>query len=123
MVDGEYRKHPAAIIVPAFEYLKRWCRVEEIPYSTDEEIILQPKVIQRIEREIEEINQYFGQHEQIKKWRFIAASWYSDLGELSPTLKNATEIFNRLICRYNRGNIRKILISEFRNELFSNVIF
>lgn len=87
MVIGEYRKHPAALIVPAFEYLKGWCRVKEIAYSSDEDIILQPRVIQRIEREIEDINQYFGHHEQIKRWRFIAARWNSDSGELSPTLK------------------------------------
>jgi long-chain acyl-CoA synthetase len=87
MVIGENRKHPSAIIVPAFEYLKGWCRVKEIPYYSDGEIISHSRVINRIEEEIYEINQHFGRHEQIKKWEIISDKWTVDSGELSPTLK------------------------------------
>ncbi len=87
LVIGENRKHPSAIIVPAFEYLKGWCRVKEIPYYSDDEILRHSRVINRIEEEIFEINQQFGHHEQIKKWEIISDKWTVDSGELSPTLK------------------------------------
>jgi long-chain acyl-CoA synthetase len=87
LVVGENRKHPSAIIVPAFDYLKDWCRVKEIPYTSDEEMICHPKVVSRIEEEMFGINQQFSRHEQIKKWKIIADRWSSDTAELSPTLK------------------------------------
>lgn len=99
LVIGENRKHPSALIVPAFEYLKNWCRVKEIPYSTDEEMIGQSRLIHRIEEEIHEINQNFGRHEQIKKWELIPDKWSVDSGELSPTLKLRRK---HLICKYAR---------------------
>jgi long-chain acyl-CoA synthetase len=87
LVIGENRKHPSAIIVPAFDYLKSWCRVKEIPYNSDEDIICHSRVIHRIEDEIYEINKHFGRHEQIKKWEILPVRWSVDSGELSPTLK------------------------------------
>ncbi len=87
LVIGENCKHPSAIIIPAFEYLKNWCRVKEIPYSTDQDIIRHSRVIHRIEEEIYLINQHFGHHEQIKKWELVSDKWSADSGELSPTLK------------------------------------
>jgi long-chain acyl-CoA synthetase len=87
LVIGENRKHPAAIIIPSFDYLKSWCRVKDIPYGSDDDIIRHSRVIHRIEEEIYEINQYFGHHEQIKKWEIITDRWSADSGELSPTLK------------------------------------
>ena len=87
LVTGENRKHPAAIIVPAFDYLKDWCKIKEIPYVSDTDIICHSKVIHRIEEEIYEINQFFGRHEQIKKWEIVSDRWTPDSGELSPTLK------------------------------------
>jgi len=87
LVIGENRKHPSALIVPAFEYLRNWCRVKEVTYSTDEQMIRHVRIINRIDEEIEEINLQFGRHEQIKKWQYISDKWTTDTGELSPTLK------------------------------------
>lgn len=99
LVIGENCKHPSAIIVPAFEYLKSWCRVKRIKYSSDEEIICHSRVKNRIEEEIFEINQHFGHHEQIKKWVIISEKWTVDSGELSPTLKLRRK---HLTCKYAR---------------------
>ncbi|HNW54594.1 MAG TPA: long-chain fatty acid--CoA ligase, partial [Bacteroidales bacterium] len=95
LVVGENRKHPAAIIVPAFDYLRNWCRVKEIPYSSDDEMIQNARIINRIENEIYEINQHFGRHEQIKKWELISQKWTYDSGELSPTLKLRRRFLNK----------------------------
>ncbi len=94
IVIGENRKHPSAIIVPAFEYLENWCRVKEIPYTTDEEMIRHPRILNRIEEEIFRINQHFARHEQVKKWEIIADRWSTDTRELSQTLKLRRKFLN-----------------------------
>jgi long-chain acyl-CoA synthetase len=73
--------------------------VKEIPYSTDEEMIGQSRIINRIEDEIHEINQNFARHEQIKKWEIIPDKWTVESGELSPTLKLRRKHLN---CKYAR---------------------
>ncbi len=87
MVIGENRKHPAALIIPDFEYLKGWCRVKEIPFTTNSNMIHHARVVRRIGEEMYAINQHFGHHEQIKKWEFVPDRWSAETGELSPTLK------------------------------------
>jgi long-chain acyl-CoA synthetase len=87
MVLGENRKYPSAIIVPAFEYLRDWCRVKEIACTSDEEMIRHSRVVYRIDEVIHSVNQQFGRYEQIKKWKLVPHKWSADTGELSQTLK------------------------------------
>ncbi len=94
VIIGENRKHPSAIIVPAFDYLKSWCRVKRIKYTTDAEMIRHPRIINRIEEEIFRINQHFARHEQVKKWEIIADRWSPDTRELSQTLKLRRKFLN-----------------------------
>ncbi|MBI1316607.1 AMP-binding protein [bacterium] len=87
MVIGEGEKHPAALVQPDFAFLKDWCDRKKIPYTTPEQIIAEPRVKARIEREVNEINKRFGQWEQIKKIELTPDVWSIDSGHLTPTLK------------------------------------
>lgn len=87
MVIGDGQKFPAALVVPSFEFLRGWCERKNIPYTSDEEIIQNEKVIARIDREINEINQQFGNWEQVKKFELMPRLWTIEDGELTPTLK------------------------------------
>ena len=87
MVIGENRKFPAALIVPSFPLLKKWCEAKGTNYTTDEEMIRNPEILSRISREVNEFNNDFGQTEQIKKFALLAKEWTIDSGELTPTLK------------------------------------
>jgi long-chain acyl-CoA synthetase len=87
MVIGENRQYTAALIMPNFEYLKGWCTVKEIPFVSREKAANNPKIIMRIQKEIDHYNQDLGQTEKIKKFRLIPDEWNIDSGELSPTLK------------------------------------
>ncbi len=87
IVIGENEKHPAALIVPAFEFLKEWCERKGIDCSTNEEIINHERVKARIMQEVEESNANFGNWEQVKKIELCTAEWSVDTGELTPTLK------------------------------------
>lgn len=87
MVIGEGQKHPAAFVVPNYEFLVDWCARKEIPYTTNEEMVKMERIIQRFDREIQHYNAGFGKWEQIKKFELIDHSWSVDSKELTPTLK------------------------------------
>lgn len=94
MVVGENRKHPSAIVVPAFEVLKEWCKRKEIPYTTDAEMITNERIIKRIEKDVNYINRKFGKWEQVKKIALVDHSWSTESGELTPTLKLKRKVIN-----------------------------
>jgi long-chain acyl-CoA synthetase len=87
MVIGENRKHPAALVVPAFEFLKQWCEQKGIAWASREDVLKNPTVIERFQREIDEKNEHFGQWEKIKKFELLPNEFTIDGGEITPTLK------------------------------------
>lgn len=87
MVIGDGKKFPAALVVPAFDFIKKWCKKKGITYTSDTEIINEEALKQRIADEIDRINQSFGGWEQIKKFELLPKQWTVEAGELTPTLK------------------------------------
>ncbi len=87
MVIGEKRKFVSAIICPAFDNLKDWCRRQDIQWTHKEEMIEHPKVQQKYDELVEELNQNFSHTEQIKKYILVPDEWDVSTGELTPTLK------------------------------------
>jgi long-chain acyl-CoA synthetase len=87
VVFGENRKFAAALIVPDFAYLKNRCEANKIAYTTNAEMIDNVYVNQTIREEIKNFNRFFGDYEQIKRYRLIADEWTVANGILSPTLK------------------------------------
>ncbi len=86
MVIGENRKFPAALIVPAFDVLENWCKIKGISFGSKEEVIKKPEVIEKYQREIDRLNQGFGQWEKVKKFALLPKEWTIDAGELTPKL-------------------------------------
>ena len=87
MVVGEYQKFVGALIVPAFEALKKWCQENKINYTTDEEIVKNPKVIDEYERIVNAFNPNFSKVEQIKRFKLVPSEWTVETKELTPTMK------------------------------------
>lgn len=88
MVIGEGEKMPAAFIQPNFAFLKDWAERKRYDIgTTNEEMIKNPLVIERIGEEIEHINKKFGKWEQVKKFELTADEWSIDSEHLTPTLK------------------------------------
>ncbi|MGJ1420403.1 AMP-dependent synthetase/ligase [Sphingobacterium spiritivorum] len=86
MVLGENRKFPSALIVPAFEELEKWCKHKGIAYTSKDEIIKDPKVIEKYQSETDRLNAGFGHWEQVKKFKLLNKEWSIDSGELTPKL-------------------------------------
>jgi len=87
MVVGSERKYVGALIVPSFSNLKDWCRKNNIAYTSNEEMIHNPKVIEMMKDMVESFNKYFNHVEQIKKFELVPNDWTINGGELTPTLK------------------------------------
>ncbi len=87
MVVGENKKFTAALIVPDFDYLHKWCSLHNIKYRDNKELIRKPKVIARYQQEVDLYNKQLGHTEQIKVFRLVCENWSTETGELSPTLK------------------------------------
>jgi len=87
MVVGENRNFPAALVVPNFIYLRSWCYIKGISYTTNGEMIRNRRIIDRITREIAATNKLFSHPEQVKAFRLLSDPWSIETGELSPTMK------------------------------------
>lgn len=87
MVVGENQKFAAALVVPDFNHLRSWCRIKEIEYTTDEEMVAMPRIRQRLIKVIDKYNTEFGSTEQIRKIDIMSSEWSTASGELTPTLK------------------------------------
>ncbi|MFC6996217.1 AMP-dependent synthetase/ligase [Rufibacter roseus] len=86
MVVGEGEKFPGALIVPAFEGLQEWCRIHDIPYTTNEEMIKKPEVLDKFQKEIDKANDQLAQYERIKKFVLLPKLWSVETGEMTPKL-------------------------------------
>jgi long-chain acyl-CoA synthetase len=87
MVIGENEKFASALISPNFEFLHNWASRHDIKFRDNKELVSMKEVIQRFQREINEINQKLGQTEHIKRFRIVWEEWSPQTGEMSPTLK------------------------------------
>ena len=94
MVVGENQKFASALILPNFPFLHNWCSLHGVKYRDNQDLILNPKVVERYQREVNEMNQKLGATEQIKRFRLVSEEWSPQTGELSPTLKLRRKFLN-----------------------------
>ena len=87
MVVGEGKNFAAVVIIPNFSHLKSWCRVKGHKYDGPDLVIKNKIVMNRIQREIDEMNQSLDKNEQIKKFVLLNDDWSVGNNLLSPTLK------------------------------------
>lgn len=108
MVIGEYQKFASALIVPSFAKLQEWSKTNGITYTSNEEIIKNPKVKALIVSEVEKINEKLAQYEKIKQPELLAKEWTVEGGQLTPKLSYRRKI----IVFENKDLIEKIYSSS-----------
>lgn len=102
MVIGEAEKHPAALVQPDFVFLKSWCERKGIPCDTQAEMVNNEQVVERVMKDIDKINQNFGNWEQVKKIELTPDLWSVDDGHLTAKLS------------LKRRNIIKIYAQQYQ---------
>jgi len=99
MVIGDGEKMPGAFIQPSFEFLAEWSQRKGINLgATNVEIVQNERVIKRIQREVDEINERFGNWEKVKRFELTPDVWSIDAGHLTPTMKLKRKIIKE---KYN----------------------
>jgi len=99
MVIGDGEKMPGAFIQPSFEFLAEWSQRKGINLgATNDEIVQNERVIKRIQREVDEINERFGNWEKVKRFELTPDIWSIDAGHLTPTMKLKRKIIKE---KYN----------------------
>ncbi|MEI7663775.1 MAG: long-chain fatty acid--CoA ligase [Bacteroidota bacterium] len=104
VVVGEHQKFAGALIVPDFIFLKSYCTVKEIPYTTNSEMINLPRIRKRFQTEVNKYNKCLGDTEKIKSWDLLDTEWTFDTGEITPTMK----LKRNVIAEKYRAQIEKL---------------
>jgi len=88
MVVGEGQKLVAALVQPAFPFIKEWAKRHHVKLGESyKEISENSKVKARIMEEIEKYNKGFGKWEKIKIIELTPDEWTIETGHLTPTMK------------------------------------
>ncbi len=87
MVVGFNRPFVAALIVPVFNRLKNWCEENDVHWTAEQYMVINPKVMQLFEQIIESINEGLTSQEKIRKFTLLYEDWSVENGEITPTLK------------------------------------
>lgn len=86
MVVGENQRFPSALIVPAFEEVEKYAKYKGISYSSREDLLKSPLILEKYQHEIDKSNINLGQWEKVKKFVLLHKEWSIDNGELTPKL-------------------------------------
>ncbi len=108
MVIGENQKYASALIVPAFLFLKEYCKRKNIEYTTNEELIKNPIVKARILEEVEKVNKTLAPYETIKRPELLPREWTIDNNEMTPKMS----LKRKVIMTANKELIVKIFGAE-----------
>ncbi|MCX8122645.1 MAG: long-chain fatty acid--CoA ligase [Spirochaetes bacterium] len=87
VVVGDGRKYISALIVPNFEMLDEYAKSKGIQYSTRQELITNPAIVEFYKNKIEKLTESLGQVEKIKKFTLMPQEFTQENGEITPTMK------------------------------------
>jgi long-chain acyl-CoA synthetase len=106
---GDNRKYPAALIVPAFPFVRDWAKRKGIEIGpTNEDLVNHPAVVKRIREAVEKLNAGLAQYEKIKKITLLPKAWTIESGELTPKLS----LKRKVILKANEEAIEKMYLEK-----------
>lgn len=87
VVLGDRRKFASVIISPHFPLLEEWARVNQVTFSSREELVTHLKVKALYEGIVSEVNQSLARHETLKKILLVPEEFTAADGTLTATMK------------------------------------
>jgi long-chain acyl-CoA synthetase len=84
---GDQRKFPIVLVVPNFEQLEKWAKIKNLLYGNHKQLIAQPLVKAKMEKEVLGKLSGLAHFETPKKLALLDRDFTVDSGELTPTLK------------------------------------
>jgi long-chain acyl-CoA synthetase len=92
---GDKRKFPAMLIVPNWDNLEKWAKVENILWTERSQLLAMPAVHAKMEQEVQSKFAGLAQFERPKKIALLEHDFSVDSGELTPTLKVKRRVIDR----------------------------
>jgi long-chain acyl-CoA synthetase len=86
MIVGAEKKFVGALIVPSFNTLRDWMKEKGLNYTTNEDVVHHPKVLELFRELVESFNQFFNHVEQVKKFELLPREWTIETGEMTPKM-------------------------------------
>jgi long-chain acyl-CoA synthetase len=88
VVLGDGRKFVSALIVPNFERVRNWAESSGVDLPDDPKAVCRDdRVRDRIQTEVDEVNEAFEPFEQIKQFRLVEEEFTEENDLLTPTMK------------------------------------
>lgn len=112
VVIGSEHKFCAALIVPAWENMKKRFESNGYPFPDKDSRTTDKYVLRRIQKEVDKVNSDLPKWEKIKKFALLNEQFTVESGELTPTLKVKRRVINE---RYSQ-QIQEIYSEEDQGE-------
>ncbi len=98
---GDNRKFISALVAPSFDALEAWAQKKAITYTSIDDLIEDPDVIQFYRKRIDYHSKPLARYETIKKFKLLPRPFTIEDGDITPTLKlkrkNISEKYKDLI--------------------------
>ena len=104
LVIGFARPFVTALIVPNFHLLEEWCLTEEIHWTSPQYMVHNIKVYEKIEQEVDQVNQELTNYKQIRAFILCDEEWTTENKLLTATLKP----IRKSLLKLNEKGLNKI---------------
>ncbi len=84
---GDKRRYPVALVVPNYDHLEKWAKIKNLLWTDRAQLITQPVVKAKMEKEVLAKLSGLASYETPKKVALIEHDFTIEGGELTPTLK------------------------------------
>jgi long-chain acyl-CoA synthetase len=86
-IIGDGRNYITALIVPSFPALEEWTQKNNITFTSRDDLVKNPKVIEHYKKIVDSCQESLGRVEKIKKFTILPKEFSQDEGEITPTMK------------------------------------
>jgi len=94
-IIGDARNYITALIVPSFTVLEEWAQKNKIRFSSRDELVNSPQVIEHFTKIVEARQESLGRVEKIKKFTLLPKEFSQDEGEITPTMKVKRKVIEK----------------------------
>jgi len=84
---GDKRRFISALIVPEFEKLKEYAKLNEISYTDLSDLVAKNQIVAFVKSEVDKSLEELAVYEKVKKIALLERDFEIDKGEITPTLK------------------------------------
>lgn len=96
---GDRKPFVSALLVPNFEELERWAKLNGIVTASRKELIQRPEVQALYQGVVDAVNEKVARFEAVKKFTILPEPFTMDGGELTPTLKVKRRVVEKRYAR------------------------